>query len=56
MNKKDQIGECPHCHGRSTAVIAEQILSEGWTEHKLAKNIRLLRVWQALVGEVSPVL
>lgn len=37
MNKKDQIGECPHCHGRNTAVIVEQILSEGWTEHKLAK-------------------
>lgn len=37
MNKKDQIGECPHCHGKNTSVIVEQTLSEGWSEHKLAK-------------------
>lgn len=37
MNKKERIGECPHCHGDKTAVVVEQVLSEGWTQNKIAK-------------------
>lgn len=37
MNKKYRIGECPHCRSEKTATIVEQVLSEGWTERKLAK-------------------